>query len=356
MADSGQDKTEDATPRRRSEARLEGNIPKSQDLNAAVMLLAAIVGLQFFGTHVFAAMRSTMLTLLSGAHSANPTRLDDLGALAGYCLRTMLGMLAPLLLVITGVGLVVCVGQVGFVITGKPLVPSLKKLNPIKGIQQLLNLRALVRLLQSLGKFILIGAVATAVMIMDIEEIMHLAELDALPAFVLASRMVFELGIILCGLLMLLAIADFAYQKWQHSQDLKMTKQEVKQEMKNMDGDPLVKQRRARVARQLAMQRTAQAVPGADVIVTNPTHYAIALKYDNGSMQAPKVVAKGADFMAMQIRQIAALHGIPLVERKPLARALYANVEVGQEIPQEHYTAVAEIIAYVYRISGKKAA
>ena len=356
MADSGQDKTEAATPRRRNEARQEGNIPKSQDLNAAVMLLAAILGLHVFGLGVFNAMRTTMLTLLSGAHSSNPTRPDDLAALGGYSLRTMVGMTAPMLLSITGIGLAVCIGQVGFVITGKPLVPSFKKLNPIKGIQQLMNLRATVRLMQSIGKFLLIGAVAGAVMYFEMEEVMHLAELDALPAFALASEMVFRLAIILAVLLIALAVADYAYQKWQHGEDLKMTKEEVKQEMKNMDGDPLVKQRRARVARQLAMQRTAQAVPTADVIVTNPTHYAIALKYDNTSMQAPKVVAKGADFMAMQIRQIAALHGIPLVERKPLARALYANVEVGQEIPQEHYTAVAEIIAYVYRLSGKKAA
>ena len=356
MADSGQDKTEAATPRRRSEARQQGNIPKSQDLNAAVMLLASIIGLQFFGQDVFQAMRSSMLTLLSGAHTSNPTRADDLAALGGYSMRAMVGMTAPLLLAITGVGLAVCVGQVGFVITGKPLVPSFKKMNPIKGIQQLLNLRASVRLLQSIGKFLLIGLVATVVVVYDMQQIMHLAELGAMPAFALSAAMVFRLAIILSALLIVLAVADYAYQKWQHGEDLKMTKEEVKQEMKNMDGDPLVKQRRARVARQLAMQRTAQAVPTADVIVTNPTHYAIALKYDNTSMQAPKVVAKGADFMAMQIRQIAAVHGIPLVERKPLARALYANVEVGQEIPQEHYTAVAEIIAYVYRLGGKKAA
>jgi flagellar biosynthetic protein FlhB len=356
MAETGQDKTEDATPRRRAEARRDGNIPKSQDLTAALMLLAAIVGLQLFGLRVFSSMRTTMETLLGGSHTANPTRMDDLMAIGAYSTRAMVAMLAPLSLSILAIGLMACVGQVGFLLTGKPLIPSPKKMNPIKGLQQLCNLRASVRLLMSLGKFILIGLVATTVVVMDMPKILFLAELESGAAFALASEMVFELAMILAALLIVLAVADYAYQKWQHSQDLKMTKEEVKKEMKNMDGDPLVKQRRARVARQLAMQRTAQAVPGADVIVTNPTHYAVALKYDNDAMRAPKVVAKGADFMALQIRQIAAVHGIPLVERKPLARALYANVEVGQEIPQEHYTAVAEILAYVYRLGGKKVA
>lgn len=356
MAETGQDKTEQATPRRRTEARNDGNLAKSQDLTAALMLLAAIVGLQLFGMNVFSNMRNTMQTMLSGAHTSNPARLDDLGALAAYSLRATVAMLAPLTLVIMAVGLVALVGQVGFLITGKPLIPDPKKLNPIKGIQQMFSARSAVRLVLSIGKFVLIGAVASLVIFRDMEKILHLAELGAAQAFLVGAHMVFELSMVLAALLIVLAIADYMYQKWQHSQDLKMTKEQVKQEMKDMDGDPLVKQRRARVARQLAMQRMAQAVPQADVIVTNPTHYAIALKYDKGSMQAPRVVAKGADFMAMRIRQIAALNGIPLVERKPLARALFANVEVGQEIPEEHYAAVAEILAYVYRLGGQKVA
>jgi flagellar biosynthetic protein FlhB len=146
------------------------------------------------------------------------------------------------------------------------------------------------------------------------------------------------------------------FQSWKREQDLRMSKHEVKEEMKRMEGDPLVKQRRTRVARQLALQRIGQAVPKADVVVTNPTHFAVALKYDNQSMRAPKVVAKGADFMAMRIRQLAVANGVPLVERKELARALYRTVEIGQEIPPEFFNAVAEILAYVYRLSGKRSA
>lgn len=356
MAETGQDKTEQATPRRRTEARNDGNLAKSQDLTAAIMLLASMAGLHLFGLSVFSNMRNTVQTMLSGAHTPNPTRIDDLGAIGSYSIRAMVAMLAPLLMLIMAAGLLAVVGQVGFLLTGKPLMPDPKKLNPIKGIQQMFSARSGVRLVLSIGKFVLIGAVAGYVIYRDMEKILKLAELAVVQSFLASAEMVFELAMILAALLIVLAILDYWYQKWQHSKDLMMTKEQVKKEMKDMDGDPMVKQRRARVARQLAMQRMAQAVPNADVIVTNPTHYAIALKYDKDDMQAPKVIAKGADFMAMRIRQIASTHGIPLVERKPLARALYAGVEVGQEIPQDHYAAVAEILAYVYRLGGQKVA
>ncbi|MEO1235792.1 MAG: flagellar biosynthesis protein FlhB [Planctomycetota bacterium] len=356
MAETGQDKTEQATPRRRNEARQEGNVPKSQDLTAALMLLAAIAVMYAYGLHVFGAMHGTMQTLLSGAHTANATRLDDLIAVGGYSVRAMVGMTAPLALAVMAVGLLTCVGQVGFLLSGKAITPKFSRLNPLKGLQQMVAARAWVRLAQSLAKFIILGGAAGVVMYIDMAKVQHLAQLGAGPAFAAGAGLVFELAMILSALLIVLALLDLWYQRWQHSQDLKMTKEQVKQEMKDMDGDPLVKQRRARVARQLAMQRMAQAVPTADVVVTNPTHYAIALKYDRGTMQAPKVVAKGADFMAMRLRQIASLNGVPLVERKPLARALYSGVEVGQEVPPEHYAAVAEILAYVYRLGGRKVA
>ena len=156
--------------------------------------------------------------------------------------------------------------------------------------------------------------------------------------------------------LLVLGLLDYAFQRWQHEKDLRMSKQEVKEDMKRMEGDPLVKQRRTRIARQLALQRIGQAVPKADVVVTNPTHFSVALKYDSKTMTAPKVVAKGADFLAMRIRQIALANGVPLVERKEIAQALYKSVEVGQEVPPQLYNAVAEVLAYVYRLGGRKTA
>ena len=355
MAESGQNKTEAPTPHRISEARQKGNVPKSTDLTASLILLAATVGIYLVARQAMGTLEHTMRTMLGGAHAHNLARPDDLVALSAEAGRSMLMAGGPLMAVIVVVAIAATIGQVGFLLTGKPLVPSLAKLNPIKGVKNLVGLRPTVRLLMSLGKVALLSAVTSVMVMRDLGRILHIADMSAAPAFAAGAWMVFELAVVLAVILIVLAAADLWYQRWQHTEDLKMTRQEVKQDMKNMNGDPEMKQRRARVARQLALQRAGSAVPAADVIVTNPTHYAVALKYDNDTMGAPKVVAKGADFMALQIRKLAAVHGIPLVERKPLARALYANVEVGQEVPEEHYAAVAEILAYVYRISGKAA-
>jgi len=190
----------------------------------------------------------------------------------------------------------------------------------------------------------------------DLTHIAVLSEFEMLPLFGAACAMVYTLALKIAALLLLLAFTDYAFQSWQRERDLRMTKQEIKEEFKRMEGDPLLKQRRTRIARQLALQRVRAAVPKADVIVTNPTHFAVALQYQAGTMKAPKVIAKGADFLALQIRQLAALHEVPILERKELARALYKSVEVGQEVPPQYYGAVAEVLAYVYRLSGRKVA
>jgi flagellar biosynthetic protein FlhB len=356
MAESGgEEKTEEPTPRRREEAREEGNIPKSQDLTAAVSLLAAIVLLDLFGMRILTGLKQSMVASLTAQHTANPTRVGELSGLIQYSGHLLGDSVVLLILCIMLAGAVALIGQVGFVITPKPLQPSFSKLSPIKGVTNLVNLRALMRLVMSLGKIALIAAVAIFAIYRDMHWIMHLGRLSVSEAFFGAAQMVYHLALQLVALLLVLAIIDYVYQKWQHEQDLKMTKKEVKDEMKRMEGDPAVKQRRSRVAKQLAQQRQAQAVPESDVVVTNPTHYAVALQYDSDTMTAPKVVAKGADLMAMRIRQIAAAHDIPIVERKPLARALYQHIEVDSEIPPDYYAAVAEILAYVYRVSGAQA-
>ncbi|MEM9020087.1 MAG: flagellar biosynthesis protein FlhB [Planctomycetota bacterium] len=352
---SGQEKTEAATPRRRREARQEGNLAKSTDLTAALMLLAGIVLLYLLGTRLMVAMTGTLQAMLLSTHAPNPTRADDLGAIFGYTGHVLAASLLPLLLVLATVGVFASVGQVGLLLTGKPIIPRFSKVNPISGVKRLFDARAAMRLVMSMGKLVVIAGVATVFIILDMDRIAMLPAMAVKPAFALTASMVFWLGIKLSAVLLILALLDFAFQKMQHEKDLRMTKQEVREEMKQMDGDPMMKQRRARVARQLAMQRMAQAVPKADVIITNPTHISIALQYDADTMRAPRVIAKGADLMAMRIRQIAAAHGIPLVERKPLARALYSSAEIGDEVPEEYYAAVAEILAYVYRLSGRMA-
>lgn len=356
MAESNFEKTEAATPRRRQEARESGNVARSVDLTAACILLASILLLYWFGFQIFTSMKVTMREMLDTSWESNPTRLTDMTGLVAFAGRVVLETVAPVCLGITAVALLVSVGQVGLIFTTKPLTPSLSKISPLEGAKKLFDARAGMRLLMSLGKILVIAAVALVAIFQDLPRIVLLAELDVLPMFANACELVYVMAIKLAAVLLVLAILDYAFQRWQHNRDLRMTKQEIKEEMKRMDGDPLMKQRRARVARQLALQRIGQAVPKADVVVTNPTHFSVALSYDSASMTAPKVVAKGADFLAMRIRQLAVANGVPMVERKELAQALYKSVEVGQEVPPQFYSAVAEILAYVYRLSGRRTA
>ncbi|MEM7681092.1 MAG: flagellar biosynthesis protein FlhB [Planctomycetota bacterium] len=353
---SAAEKTEEATPRKRSEARRDGNLARSTDLTAAVMLLAGVLLLALFGQRVLEGMARPVRVMLSGGFAENRTVIDSLSGLGWALAHLMAWSVGPLMLSVAAVALLGSLGQVGLLLTGKPLVPKFSKLNPITGAKRLFDLRALVRLFMSLGKLIAVAGGASLLIAWKIEQIAAMGGLAAKSGFLAMLEMVFILALKLAVLLLILGVIDYVYQKFQHSRDLRMTKDDVKKEMKDMDGDPQVKQRRARVARQLAMQRVQHTVPSADVVVTNPTHFAVALQYDSDKMGAPRVVAKGADLMAMRVRQVAAAHGIPVIERKPLARALYHGVQVGQEVPPEHYAAVAEILAYVYRLADGAAA
>jgi len=356
MAESDLEKTEAATPRRREEARNEGNVVRSMDLSAAATLLAGIILLKLFGFRLTETLSGMTRWFLSGDPATNPTRLEDLSgvlALGG----SALGRCAlPMILGLACVALLVTVAQVGFLVTGTPLAPRLSRLSPLRGIKNLVSMRAGMRLGMSLAKVVVIGLVASVLIMMELDDILTLGQIDARSGLGLAVSIIFWFAVKLALVLLILGLLDYAYQRWQRERDLRMTRIEVKDEMKRMEGDPLVKQRRTRVARQLALQRISHDVPTADVVVTNPTHFAVALRYVSEKMTSPRVVAKGADFMAMRIRQVAAQHSVPTVERKELARALYRNVEVGQEVPPEHYNAVAEILAYVYRLDRKESA
>ena len=354
MAESASEKTEEPSSRRLQEAREDGNVAKSQDLIASVSLCGAILLMKIFGTDIMGDFRVLTSRFLGESFGENPTRADGLLEMTAFAARQFVSASLPLMVGVTSITLVVIICQVGFSLTLKPLKPNFGKLNPIKGAKQFVDMRAGMRLVMSLGKLFLIAGVSIYVVSVRVVDITKLSGMGAAQLFFASCDLVFELAMILSILLLTMAVLDFAYQKWQRIKDLRMTKQEVKEEMKNMDGDPMIKQRRQRVARQLAMQRVSADVPGADVVVTNPTHYAIALKYDPKTMAAPRVVAKGADFLAMRIRQIAIANDIPLVERRELAQAMYRTVEVGQELPGEYYAAVAEILAYVYRMSGNK--
>jgi flagellar biosynthetic protein FlhB len=352
VADTAQEKTEPPTVRRRREAREQGNVARSNDLGAAVVLLGGLIGL-YFTARPIAIRLVEIMRLCLGSTDESVTQPQALGELTVLAVQTMGPMLFPMFIALMVASLIVSFAQVGWLLTLEPLKPSLNKLNPISGLKRFVSMQQAV----TLGLSVLKMAAAILVAYFTIRQqyplLVTAAAMPTAGIVVLLAKMLFTLAVRLSALLLLLAILDYAYQKYRYEQDLKMTKQEVKEEHRSMEGDPQLKARRRRVQLDIAMQRMRNEVPKADVVVTNPTEIAVALRYDEATMAAPRVVAKGKGFMAEQIRKMAIEHGVPLVEKKPLAQALYKTVEIGQEVPPQFYRAVAEILAYVYELTGR---
>ena len=352
--DAGE-KTEAPTPRRRQQARERGQVAKSQDLTAAVALLGAMAALKIAAPGLLHDLAGLMQLLL-GYRGPDLVSIDSMMTFGEFAAHVLVWTAGPLCLAFLFVALIVTLGQVGLLFTFHPLKPDIQKIDPISGFGKIFSMQSLMRLLISVFKVLVIGTVAFLTIQSWLPQIVAMSSLDFLQIISLSGDLMYSLGVRLAAALLVLAIIDYIYQKYRHEQSLRMTRQEVKEEMRRQEGDPLVRERRRRVARQLAMQRMQMAVPRADVVVTNPTELAIALKYDPDTMSAPKVVAKGAGFVAQRIRKIAIEHGVPIVERKPLAQAIFKTCEVGQEIPPTFYKAVAEILAYVYELSGRSTA
>jgi flagellar biosynthetic protein FlhB len=352
--DNGQgDRTEAPTPRRRQEARDKGNIPRSPDIVAAVLLVTMMVMLGWYGPGVVRALKDLMAEMLS--ESSIDGGMAALHTDAGFALHAVGRSLAPLFVGACLVAILTNLAQVGLYFDVGRLQPNLGALNPLRGLGRVFGggNGNFVKLLMNLAKMLLVTFVAYTAVHGKIGLIISAQKLSALQAFHLGGSVIYSILIRVGLILFILAIADYIYQRYRIEQSLKMSKQEVKDEMRSMEGDPKIKARRRQIALQRIIQGIKKDVPTADVVVTNPTHYAIALKYDSESMHAPRVVAKGQDLIALRIREIAAASGVPILERKPLARALYKMCKVGQEIPEEFYSTVAEILAYVYELSGK---
>jgi flagellar biosynthetic protein FlhB len=352
MADDFGEKTEAPTPRRRQEAREQGNIARSPDLTAAVIILAGMVSLKWFGDGLVQALRILMGRLLDQEWLT--TSGADINATVLAALVVVGKAIAPVLLGLMIAAVLVNLVQVGLFFSPKRLQPRLEALSPLKGLGRLFGRgNGLVTLVMNLLKLSLVTAVAYSAIHGRLNQILGVSGLEFGQIFLLGASVVYAVAIRIGILLLVLALIDYAYQRWRNERQLRMSKQEVKDEMRRMEGDPQIKQRRRQIQLQRVMQRIRKEVPQADVIVTNPTEFAVALKYDHETMHAPRVVAKGQGYIAQVIRQIAVENGVPILERKPLARALYRLVEVGQEIPEQFYAAVAEILAYVYELSGK---
>ncbi len=353
MAEELGEKTEQPTAKKLADARKSGKTGKSADLSAAIIMISATAVLAIAGPRVLLGMLGVMRR---GLHVGDgPPTLDvavrELGLIGAEVAR----LATPLMLLMLVAAYLAQLVQVGFFLSPKPLEPNLDRLNVVKGFGRLFSRRSLVKGALDVVKLALVAVTTLVATSVEWPAIAALAGLPLIEGAIEAALIVGRVTAWVLVVLVLLGLVDFAYQRWQHTQDLKMTKHEVKDERKSLEGDPEMKARRMRAARQVAMQRLQADVPKADVIVTNPTHYAVAMRYDRDTMGAPRVVAKGADMLAIRIRQIAVFNGVPIVERPPLARALYAELKVGQEIREAHYQAVAEVLAYVYRLEGRAA-
>jgi flagellar biosynthetic protein FlhB len=261
---------------------------------------------------------------------------------------------APILAVALILGVVGNYIQVGFLLTGEPLKMKLNKLNPIQGAKQIFSMRSLVNLIKSILKVIIIGVVVWINLWGAREKLLSLSLMPLEDVFRFAGKLTTKIGVQIGAVLVILAIIDYMYQRYEHNKQLRMSKQEIKDEHKRLEGDPLIKSRIREKQRRMAMMRMMQEVPKADVVITNPTHYAVALQYDATIMEEPRVIAKGVDYIALKIREIAKEHDIITMENRPLARALYERTEIGQSIPVDLFQAVAEVLAYVYKVKGKR--
>ncbi len=353
MAESSGDKKHEATPYRRQKAREEGQIAKSQDLASALLLLVGVLTLDAFGGGLVNALTAILIDQLTTTDYAyGDSRLHlrnflSVGYRATYALLPITGTLFL-------TALFVNVAQTGLVWLPEKLGIDFNRINPIPAFGRLFSMQNTARLGFGLMKVGLVAIILVMGVVYEWDKIMQTAGMSLHDVAIFVWQVTVSLVKKTAFALAILAILDFGFQKWKHEQDLMMTDQEIRDEIKNTQGDPQIKGRRRRVQRQLATQRLQSDVPKADVVVTNPTELAIAIQYDPLTMKAPIVIAKGADLVAARIRKIALEHSVPIVERKPLAQALFKTVNIGQPIPIAEYAAVAEVLKYVYEIKGKK--
>ncbi len=353
MADQGfQERTEKATSRRRTKAREEGKVAKSMELNSAAILCLGFLSLWMMGPHL--AKQTMQLMSYTMANAPQIALADPTFArvFADNMLKFFI-ILGPVFALVVMVAFGVNVAQVGFKITPKSMELKLDKLNLVNGLKRLVSLRSLVQLVRDSIKLFIIGFVAYKVIKSEFSSFFLLPDMSVVQLATMMGKMALMLVIKIGAVILAIAILDYIYQRYEFEKSIKMSKQDLRDEYKDTEGSPQIKSRVRQLQRQMARNRMMGAVPTADVVVTNPTHLAVALKYDPSEMTAPVVVAKGERLIAQRIKEIAIEHGIPVIEDKPLARALFKMCDVGQLIPANLYNAVAELLAYVYRMKEK---
>ncbi|MGD9202104.1 MAG: flagellar biosynthesis protein FlhB [Chitinispirillia bacterium] len=353
--ESFEERTEAPSPKRRQEAREKGNVAKSTEINSVLVLLMGLLTLRILGPWIF---EQIVGSTIKSFHMISQDTFSQMSLISYFRESVIIffKLSLPVSLLILFIGISANILQIGFLLTFHPIIPSLEKINPLSGLKRMFSMRSLVEAVKSILKMTIIGVVAYLTVKGEFINMLKLcnASVGAIWLFILnvGFTIVFRIALVL----IVLALLDLLYQRYEHEKKLKMTRQEVKEERKQMEGDPQVKARIRSLQREMARRRMMEEVPKATVVVTNPTTLAIAIRYEPSEMETPVVIAKGKLLIAEKIKEIALKENIPVVEDKPLARAMFDQVEPGDKIPMEFYNAVAEILAYVYRLKNKTAA
>lgn len=349
-----EEKTEQATPKKKKETREKGNVLQSKEINSAFVLLATFIMINAFATFIGITLRNTTSYIYNQYLALDFTfSLKNLQTLLINSIISFFIIVAPIALTNLVVGVVASYLQVGVLFTTKPLAVDIKKINPIEGFKRMFSMKSIIELLKALIRIIVIGYISYSYVKGQIVTILETIGMDIETILKSILKMSISIGIRAGAILVVLAALDYFYQRYEYNKNLKMSKQEIKEEYKQTEGNPQIKSKIKEKQRQMSMQRMMQDIPKADVIITNPTHFAVGIKYNPKEFDAPKVIAKGQDLIAQNIKKIALENNIPIVENKPLARTLYDSVDIGQFVPPELYQAVAEVLAYVYRINNK---
>lgn len=351
------EKTEKATPKKKQEARKKGQVFQSKELTGAVVLLLLFVSLRIFGGHMYLQLLAFFKrVLLEYALERDVLfTIPMLTRLFVDTLTVIVKVAAPLMGIALITGLFIEYVQVGFLFTVEPIGMKLERLNPFAGFKRIFSMNSAVELVKAVIKLVIVGYVAYTYLLGEVNDISNLMDMSVIGIAVYVGNISINIAVRICAALIVLGIFDYAYQWWEYERNLRMTKQEIREEYKQTEGDPLIKSRIKEKQRQISMRRMMQEVPKADVVITNPTHLAVAIKYDSKTDDAPVVLAKGQDYMAIRIKEVAKEYKVEVVENKPLAKALYESVDIGEKIPVELYQAVAEVLAFVYNLREKKA-
>ena len=352
MAEQDSEKTEQATPKRQQEAREKGQVARSQEIPPVAVLLMGTAVLYFIFPRIYSVLLGMTFNILSlsGSMELTENSVYTLGISIG---KSIFYVMFPFLFMVAITGIASNILQFGFLFSTKSLELKLSRINPFEGIKRFSPLRSAAETIKAVFKIVVVGYVAYRLIKSEFNNFPNLVDTDVTYIFAYTGRLTLRLITWTGAVLVILAAIDFGYQKYEHRKTLRMTQQEIREEYRQSEGDPGIKARIKSLQREMAKKRMMTDVPGADVVITNPVHLAIAISYKNGVMSAPKVVAKGAGIIAEKIKEIARSNGVVIVENKPLAQTLYRMVKIGEEIPSNLYKAVAEILAYVYRLKRK---